>query len=148
MAQQHSTDAESRFTAERIKAAGYRATEARIAVLTTLQSADHALTHHEIEEQLLAQDVRIDRVTLYRVLDWALEQGLAHKVTGDDRIWRFSGAENSEHAHFSCTSCGKVFCLESLSPAVALTLPKGFKLQHADVAVQGVCPDCNAVSNR
>ena len=144
MALDQHTETQAETTAEMIKAAGYRATEARIAVLEILQSAEFALTHHEIEEELLRQDHKIDRVTLYRVLDWALEQRLAHKMTGDDRVWRFNAAKNSDHAHFNCTQCGKVFCLENLTPAVAMTLPDGFKLQHADVAVQGVCPRCNS----
>ena len=126
-----------------IQASGQRATQARIAVLDTLLSAEHALTHQEIEQTLAGRRRKIDRVTLYRVLDWALNQGFVHKVTGDDRVWHFSAIASADHAHFNCTHCGQIYCLENLTPAVALTLPKGFKLQHADVAVQGLCPHCS-----
>lgn len=126
-----------------IQATGQRATPARIAVLDMLLSAEHALTHQEIEKALEQQNHKVDRVTLYRVLEWALSHGLAHKVTGDDRVWRFNAALSSDHAHFNCTHCGQIYCLENLTPAVALTLPKGYELQHADVAVQGICPRCS-----
>ena len=126
-----------------IKTTGQRATEARITVLETLLAAEHALTHQEIEQALAQRHYKIDRVTLYRVLDWSLNQGLAHKVTGDDRTWRFSVTRSPDHAHFNCTQCGQVYCLENLTPAVALTLPRGFKLEHADVSVQGRCPHCS-----
>ncbi|TMH21317.1 MAG: transcriptional repressor, partial [Betaproteobacteria bacterium] len=60
-------------------------------MLAALLRADEALTHHEVEHRLRrGQDV--DRVTLYRVLEWLTEQGLVHKVSGEDRIWRFSAA--------------------------------------------------------
>jgi len=126
-----------------IQATGQRATQARIAVLDALLAAEHALTHQEIKQQLEKQRYSIDKVTLYRVLDWVLDQGLAHKVTGGDRTWRFSALPTTEHAHFNCTDCGQIYCLEDLISTVSLTLPKGFKLQHADVAVQGVCSHCN-----
>lgn len=126
-----------------IKAAKQRATEPRIAVLETLLSADHALTHHEIEQVLDKQNRKIDRVTLYRVLEWAQSQSLVHKMTGEDRVWRFSASSTADHAHFNCTDCGQVYCLDELIPAVAVTLPSGFKLQHAEVLVQGICSRCN-----
>ena len=125
-----------------IEATGHRATEARIAVLDTLLSAEYALTHQEIEQRLASQKYVIDRVTLYRVLDWALKKGLAHKMTGDDRVWRFNAALSADHAHFHCNRCGQIYCLEHLTPAVALTLPKGFKFDHAELTVQGLCPNC------
>lgn len=126
-----------------IEASGQRVTRARVVVLETLLAAEHALTHVEIKQALARRRRKIDRVTLYRVLDWALNQSLVHKMTGDDRAWRFSAAPVAEHAHFNCTHCGQVYCLESLTPAVSLTLPRGFKLQHAEVSVHGLCPHCN-----
>lgn len=126
-----------------IERSGQRVTRARVAVLETLLGAEHALSHVEIEQALARRRHKVDRVTLYRVLDWALNQSLIHKMTGDDRIWRFSAVPVADHAHFNCTHCGQIYCLQSLTPAVALTLPRGFKLHHADVSVQGLCPRCN-----
>ena len=76
---------------ELIRATGERVTNARIEILATLLEADGALTHAEIEG-LLAQASGIDRVTVYRVLDWLTAQNLAHKISGDDRVWRFNAA--------------------------------------------------------
>lgn len=126
-----------------IEAAGQRVTRARVVVLEILLAAEHALTHIEIKQALAQRRHKIDRVTLYRVLDWALNHSLVHKLIGDDRVWRFSATPAAEHAHFNCTHCGQVYCLESLTPAVSLTLPKGFKLRHTEVFVHGLCPCCN-----
>lgn len=125
-----------------IKSKGHRATDARVAVLDTLLTAEYALTHHEIEQRLARHGHLIDRVTLYRVLEWALQQGIAHKLTGEDRVWRFNVALTNDHAHFYCTCCGQIYCMENLTPAVAVTLPNGFKLRHTELAIQGLCPQC------
>lgn len=125
-----------------IRAAGLRTTEARVIVLDTLLLAEYALSHQEIDQRLTKQGHSIDRVTLYRVLDWGLHEGLIHKLTGEDRVWRFNAAATSDHAHFYCSHCGQIYCLENLAPVVAPNLPAGFKLRHAELTIQGVCPKC------
>lgn len=132
--------------AERILAGrGVRTTRARIDVLSVLLAAGQALTHHEVEGRLKkAHD--IDRVTLYRVLEWLTEQGIAHKLSGDDRVWRFSvtgpaHAATGAHAHFQCSDCGKVICLdEARMPAISL--PRGFRRREVEVTVKGSCDAC------
>ena len=128
-----------------IKQAGVRSTVARVRVLNELLAADHALTHNEIEQVLSDANVEIERVTLYRVLEWLVDQELAHKVVGADRVWRFNAQKNPvpRHAHFNCTQCGRVFCLENLNPVLAVSLPPGFHMQKADISLQGLCPACN-----
>ncbi len=62
-----------------IRAAGERLTSPRSAVLATLLDATEALSHHDVEERL--RDVMsVDRVTVYRVLDWLTGTGLAHRI--------------------------------------------------------------------
>ena len=128
-----------------IQEAGARATVARIAVLRVLLSADHALAHGDVEQAAHAAGDWIERVTLYRVLEWLVDKKLAHKTVGLDRVWRFNAHYQtvSNHAHFNCTDCGKVYCMESINPVFALTLPPSFQLQQADVSLQGLCPCCN-----
>jgi len=125
---------------------GARATRARIDVLSALLAADEALSHHDVERRL-ARGHDIDRVTLYRVLEWLTAQGLVHKVSGDDRIWRFSAAGHAgggaahAHAHFECSDCGRVICLdEARVPMIAL--PPGFRRRKIEVTVKGTCDAC------
>jgi Fur family ferric uptake transcriptional regulator len=124
-----------------------RATPARVQVLEALLAAPHALSHAEVEARL---DPRAcpDRVTLYRVLDWLVSQGLAHKIAGEDRVWRFNavGRADHGHAHFHCMRCGQVFCLSELQPAFAFNLPPGYRYQKAELSIQGLCPQCSASS--
>ncbi len=87
--------ADNDAVAAQIRATGARATPARIRVLQLLRDAPAALTHHDIEAAL--GDAMLDRVTLYRVLDWLVESGLAHKSADASRVYRFSLAAPGEH---------------------------------------------------
>ena len=130
--------------AEIIRRTGARATPARIRVLHLLRAAPTALTHTEIE--LALGSVAIDRVTLYRVLDWLVESGLAHKNTDAKRVFCFSAAEAGEHKahiHFRCEHCGGVFCLEA-APPPAPALPSGFSLSRINFDLRGRCAVCSS----
>lgn len=122
---------------------GERATEARRRTLEVLLEAERPLSHAEIDIALVARGA-VDRVTLYRVLDWLVGKGLAHKVEGHDQVWRFNATADDArgHAHFCCTDCSKVYCLTGVKPAFVLSLPPGFRLQEADLSLRGTCPDC------
>lgn len=130
--------------AEQIRRCGARATPARIRVLQLLRSIPGALSHTQIEQAL--GESALDRVTLYRVLDWLVESGLAHKSADANRVFRFSVAAESEHAkhiHFRCDRCGKVFCLDQAPPSPP-TMPDGFSLARADFDLHGCCASCGA----
>lgn len=125
-----------------IRQAGARATPARIRVLLLLRAATAAMTHHDLESALGA--LTLDRVTLYRVLDWLVDAGLAHKSTDARGVFRFSAAavgEHTAHAHFSCDACGRVFCLDAAPPAPP-ALPHGFALSRMEIDLRGRCADC------
>jgi Fur family ferric uptake transcriptional regulator len=128
---------------------GARATPARIEVLATLLAAGEALPHHEIEKRI-GRRHGVDRVTLYRVLDWLTAQGLAHRHAGDDRVWRFAAAppagdkepiSASPHAHFECSECGRIVCL-AISAPPTVRVPAGFRRREVEVTVRGWCAEC------
>jgi Fur family ferric uptake transcriptional regulator len=125
----------------RLRATGARVTGARVAILDLLTRANRALSHREVE--LALESAHIDRVTVYRVLDWLTSEGLAHKIADDARVYRFSvvGKRNDPHAHFKCRTCGNVFCLPAGS-ALDLKLPQGFHGEEIELSVKGVCADC------
>ena len=133
---------------ELIRAAGARLTSARVRVLAELLKTREALTHLELQRLVEAGSEPIDRVTLYRVLDWLFDSGLAHRVVGPDRVFRFSSScEGGSTGHFRCVVCARVFGLDrsdGLMEAVAGLLPSGFSGARAELAVAGHCADCAA----
>jgi len=129
--------------AARVRATGERVTPARVRVLAALLRRGEAASHHELERGLAAD--AIDRVTLYRVLDWLLGQGLAHRISSADRTWRFTAADrrHDAHAHFHCNRCDKVLCLDEFkTPRLPAPMPRGFQAEGMEVTVKGLCAGC------
>ena len=142
-----------------LSGAGVRVTDARLNVLTELLSSQRALSHLEVQESLPG----MDRVTLYRALDCLTDAGLAHKISGDDRVFRYStGSETAasmektvqhQHGHFKCTRCARVFCLddaqqpatlrEQLQATLQATLGRGFQSHNIELTIKGWCADCS-----
>lgn len=126
-----------------IQEAGLRPTANRLAVLDALLRSDNPLTHQELLG-LLSVSHDFDRVTLYRVLDWLLANDIVHKVAGDNRAWRFQlNATNTSHrhAHFECTHCGKIYCLDEVSPRIP-KLPENFQADSIELNIKGRCAAC------
>jgi Fur family transcriptional regulator, ferric uptake regulator len=129
-----------------IRAVGARVTPSRVRVLSLLQSAPGPLSHGDIEKQLCKDSLPdIDSVTLYRVLDWLADVGLAHKSADARGVFCFSAAkpniEHAQHLHFRCTRCGSVVCLEEPLPPPP-KLPEEFRLTSMRIDISGECPVC------
>ncbi|HJV75777.1 MAG TPA: Fur family transcriptional regulator [Noviherbaspirillum sp.] len=134
-----------------LRVASVRITPARVKVLAALLNAQRAFSHQDVQDAF----AEMDRVTLYRALDCLTDAGLAHKIAGDDRVFRYSaGAEHDgsiqhhQHGHFKCTRCSKVFCLDSIGEAGMLqdalqeSLGKGFQTHDIEFTIKGWCADC------
>ena len=127
----------------RLRSTGERVTASREQVLAALMAAERALTHHELEAAI--GPAPLDRVTLYRVLDWLVTQRLAHRMSGVDRVWRYSIADKAHesHAHFQCGQCGKVLCLEDVTTGrLPVRVPKGYQAEGVELTVTGHCAEC------
>jgi len=138
-----------------------RVTDARVKVLAALLGAPYAYSHQDVQDSL----AEMDRVTLYRALDCLTDAGLAHKIAGDDRVFRYNAAaeqhahgehpaQQHQHGHFKCTRCARVFCIDStnapadaalrkqLQSALQSTLGKGFRSHNIELTIKGWCADC------
>lgn len=127
-----------------LRRTGARITQPRIQVLALLLREGRALTHLQIEGKL-RRSSSIDRVTIYRVLDWLVKNGLAHRVAMGERAWRFDAIDPEHthgHAHFQCGSCGVVTCLDELQEMPQVKLPDGFHSEAVELTVKGACPKC------
>jgi Fur family ferric uptake transcriptional regulator len=137
--------------ATQLHSAGLKATAARRRVIALLAVAPRPLSHAEMEDRLEHEDgARLDRVTLYRVLDALVAAGLAMKAVDARGVSRFSTSDpqraHHSHVHFRCTGCGGVFCLKA-PPPIAPRLPRGFRLEAIEFDVSGICADCNRLSH-
>jgi Fur family transcriptional regulator, ferric uptake regulator len=139
--------------------AGLRPTKARIAVLNAIANATSALSHTEILE-LLSTQKEFDRVTIYRVLDWLTAHGIVHKISGDNRAWKFQISQHHyaqserkqnsivtnhhHHAHLHCQKCGKITCIHELEPNFPKKALAQYQVTAIDINIKGICADCSS----
>lgn len=129
-----------------IRAAGLRATPARIATLTLLHRATSPLTHAEVAEEL--HDLGVDKATVFRNLNDMATAGLLRKTELGDRAWRFElvskgDNEHGAHPHFVCVDCGTVSCMDQVKlTAGSMRLSQEFG-DVTEILLRGHCKDCS-----
>jgi Fur family ferric uptake transcriptional regulator len=139
----------------RIRGAGLRCTQARLAVLQYLMTAHGPETHAEVATALA--DKGFDRATIYRNLTELTEADIVSRVELGDHVWRFeirrhgvAGGKGEDHPHFVCTSCGEVSCLDDVDVAIrpkrGATKASKVKPRRArsvtEVLLKGQCENC------
>ncbi|ADC62495.1 Fur family transcriptional regulator [Allochromatium vinosum] len=125
---------------------GVRLTAQRRRVLSILCAAERPLGAYEILESMREGARALAPPTVYRALDFLLEQGLAHKI---ESLHAFVGCTHPEHPHASqfliCAECGRVTELEDAAITRSLTLAAsetGFRPSRPVVELIGTCADC------
>jgi Fe2+ or Zn2+ uptake regulation protein len=100
--------------------------------------------HSDIVQQL---DGKIDRVTVYRILQGFCDDGLVHKVADDNGKTYYAlcrncttGCHDDDHLHFRCISCETVSCIEATQQI--LRLPRGYRTSGISCFISGYCPNC------
>jgi Fur family ferric uptake transcriptional regulator len=122
------------------------ATENRLLVLRALSGAAQPQTPLELLAQL---SDRMNRVTLYRILELLVERGVVARHNAGERSFRYClGRGVAGHSHFHCTRCGVTQCLDSklLEPGLSRILSGlPMRVDMAEITLGGVCEGCQNV---
>lgn len=131
----------SRFS-ERLNTRGLRFTPQRRRVYDVLlQKRDHP-TADEVFVRAKKQMPEISHATVYNCLGALVECGLVRQVQLDRGATRFC-PNMHEHGHFYCHKCDAIFDVDLTAKAPGgFELPRGFRAEHFEIAVHGVCADC------
>jgi Fur family zinc uptake transcriptional regulator len=128
---------------------GARLTWLRRQVLGLILEAESPTGAYDLLERLRSRRGPAAPPTVYRALDFLLEQGLVHRL---ERLSAFVGCVE-EHGHgrdhpaqfLICRQCGKVTELEDHGLADALAEAAGrvgFRVSGATVEAEGCCAAC------
>jgi Fur family zinc uptake transcriptional regulator len=127
---------------------GVRLTDQRKTVLRLLCLSDKPLSAYELLDRMRGVVKNPAPPTVYRALDFLLEQGLVHKL---ESLHAYVGCTHPDHPHASqfliCDDCGEVAEVEDASVAESLTAAGeaiGFRTKRPIVEVLGTCAQCNA----
>ena len=132
-----------------------RLTELRRDVLGLILESPSPSGAYDLLEKLRSRRGPSAPPTVYRALEFLVEQGFIHRV---ERLSAFVGcigdgvhAPEHEHAHAAqfliCRQCKRVTELEDHAISHALsnaTASVGFRLERSTIEAEGVCAECAA----
>lgn len=117
-------------------------TKQRELILAAVRGTDSHPTADELFQTIRAELPTISLATVYRNLGILAEQGVIRRIEipdGRDRFdWRMT-----EHDHFLCRGCGRVWDFALREPVAALIPPEtGFTVEDYALVVRGRCQNC------
>ena len=125
---------------------GARLTTQRRQVLAIVSGAGRPVGAYEILDALRTRVPGAAPPTVYRALDFLVEQGLVHRL---ETLHAFVGCAHPDEPHAGqfliCRACGKVCELED--PLVSRSVQaaadaSGFRAEHPVVEIRGRCARC------
>ena len=132
---------DERELGERLATSGFRFTSQRRHVYDVLrQKRDHP-TAEEVFQRTKRQMAEISQATVYNCLAALVQCGLVRQVQLQRGATRFC-PNMAEHCHYCCDACGAVFDVTLPAETPPGPGPKGFRVDHYDLAVHGVCASC------
>jgi Fur family ferric uptake transcriptional regulator len=128
----------------RLRARGYRLTPQRQLVLEAVGALGHG-TPDEILTQVRRTAATVNASTVYRTLELLEELGLVQHTHLGHGAPTYSVADEDDHVHLVCRSCGAV---EEVSQVLVgetvtrLAQEKGFHVDIGHFALFGLCRGC------
>jgi Fur family zinc uptake transcriptional regulator len=131
---------------------GVRLTSQRKQVFELISSSNKAASAYELLEALKKNEPQAKPPTVYRALDFLLEQGFIHRVESTNSF--ISCCSCNAHKHFShlliCDKCGDVIELQSehfISSLEDNAENHGFKITNHVIESHGICQKCSSEIN-
>ena len=141
----HATDEREQIAA-RLRGAGLKVTESRLAVLDAIRAGEH-LDADDVHTRVAEVLPTTSRQAVYGVLGALTDAGLLRRIepAGSPALYETRIGDN--HHHLVCTGCGKVFDVGCVVGEAACLTPSethGFRIATAEVTFWGLCPECSA----
>lgn len=133
----------------RLRERGLRWTPQRRALIEILEGSTGHVTAAELVERCRAADPATVPSTVYRTLDVLEELGLVSHSHGHDGREEYHVLPQAEHAHLTCTRCGRTEELSAADAAPfigALRASHGFAVNLSHLSVGGLCRACVAAT--
>lgn len=128
-------------------ARGARLTDLRLQVLELIWQNHKPLGAYDLMDMLaIASTRRVAPPTVYRALDFLLEQGLIHRINALNAFVGCPSPQKNHQNHFLiCRQCGVAVELNSpklSDDIVAHAKTSGFSVESQSVEIMGLCPNC------
>ena len=126
---------------------GLRFTPTRRLVLNLLWLQHTPVGAYELLEMAKERGYRAAPITIYRALNFLIENGLAHRIASNNSYVGCSCGGGKHHAIFLiCRKCGNICEVNGsdfLKKFKKATTESGFKIKTSSLEFEGLCPHCN-----
>lgn len=129
---------------ERLRGAGLRVTEPRLAVLDVVEAHPHA-DADTIHSALAPHHPRLSVQSVHNVLRDLTRHALLRRIEPADSAALYESRVGDNHHHLVCRGCGTVRdvpCVTGHAPCLEPSDAGGFDIDLAEVVFWGVCPGC------
>ncbi len=130
-------------------ARGVRLTSQRRRVFELICASKKASSAYDLLEDLKVSEPQAKPPTVYRALDFLLEQGFIHRIESTNSF--ISCCSCNAHKHFSqlliCDQCGNVVELQNDSLTTMLAdnaKQHGFSITNHVIESHGICQSCSS----
>lgn len=124
---------------------GFRITPQREMVIEAIAHSGRHMTAEEVYEQVRTRTRSVNLATVYRTLDFLVEEGLASRNDlGSGKIF-YSTARHGPHVHLVCRQCHRVIEADGalIEPLGERCLERyGFEPDLRHLALTGLCAEC------
>jgi Fe2+ or Zn2+ uptake regulation protein len=129
-----------------LQMSGLSKTPQRIAVLNILMNSVAPVNISSIR-QALETKIRIDRVTIYRILSLFKQTMIIREIasTGGTNYFELATMDNPVHPHFICRNCEALSCLEPLTFSQVtqwISKEEDYSIEHIEINISGLCASC------
>jgi Fur family transcriptional regulator, stress-responsive regulator len=131
---------------ERLRAAGLRVTQPRLAILEVVHADPH-ISADQVAERVRTQIGAVSTQAVYDTLNTLTEHRILRRFEPAGSSMRFETNDGDNHHHLVCRQCGSVTDVPCAVGSIPCAVPddtQGFLVEEAEVTYWGLCPVCAA----
>lgn len=135
---------------QRLRSAGLRVTQPRLAVLEAVQDDPH-LAADQVSDRVRERIGTVSTQAVYDALNTLTDHQILRRIepAGSSMLFEINAGDN--HHHIVCRSCGAIADVPCSVGAAPCTVPQqaqGFIVEEAEITYWGLCADCSADRGR
>lgn len=122
-----------------------RATPARIALMSLLESTDKPLDTQTMIAHLEKKDIATNPATVFRIMNMFTDRGLTKQISFNEKKLRYELTSKKDHHHLICKKCGEVKDLSDCnisSLEKEIEKKKKFLVTSHSLEFFGICQSC------
>ncbi|MGI8459213.1 MAG: Fur family transcriptional regulator [Propionibacteriaceae bacterium] len=130
--------------ADRLRAAGLRVTQPRLAVLAVVEADPHVAAD-QVATHVRAQIGTVSTQAVYDALNTLTTHKILRRFEPAGSAMRFETWSGDNHHHLVCRGCGAVVdvpCAVGAMPCAVPSDTSGFTVEEAEVTYWGLCTAC------